>query len=166
MLTTLAFTLRLCGLAMFLPAILFLVPAIAPFVERADKYPLVKGAIGITQPVTRAIQQQIPTKVRGYDTTAGMVILLALVLRFGCHKYARKLDDRVETRARERSLKQYLASRAARPTPLKTLDTPGAVKEDREAILKQFIEAKRKLEEAEKPRGQEGTGESGGPSPR
>jgi len=163
--TALAFALRLVGFAMFLPAILFLIPAIAPFVEGAQKYPLVKGAIGVTQPVTLVVQQQVPTKIRGYDTTPAMVILLALALRFGCRRYARKLDERVETRTRQRSLKQFLASRSARPTPSK-LDTPAAAREDREAILRQFIEAKKKLEEVEGPRGQDSTSGSGDPSPR
>lgn len=73
----------------------------------------------MTRPVTQAVQQYLPTKLKGYDVTPWLAILLALILRWGCRKAARGLDGLVETRARERSLKQFSADRTARAAALK-----------------------------------------------
>jgi len=148
----LAIALRLVGLGMLVLIILFLIVAAAQFVDGARDYPLVKEAIRLTRPVSRSIQQYVPTKIKGYDATPWMVIVLALAVRMACRNYADRLWSHAEYLAHKRALRRLRAARPAsvealRPVEAKLEEFKQAPKKDRDTLLRQFIEAKRRLEE-------------------
>ncbi len=156
MLKVLGIALRVLGLLMLVPIILFLIPIAAQFVEGAHRFELVKQSIRITQPVNRTVQQNVPLKIKGYETAPWMVIILAFILRGTLSNYGDRLTRQAEYRAQQQALKQLRAglskgsAEALKPleTQLEQLKT--ATKADRETLLKQFIEAKKRLEEAQK----------------
>lgn len=152
MLKLLAIALRLVGLGMLVPILLFLTVAVAQFVDGARDYPLVREAIRLTRPVSRSIQQQIPTKIKGYDATPWMVIVFALAVRMACRNYADRLWSHAEYLAHKRALRRLRAARPAsveslKPVEAKLEELKQAPRKDRDAILRQFIEAKKRLEE-------------------
>ncbi len=155
MLKDLALVLRFLGVLMILPIILFLIPATAQFVAGANDYPLVKQATRITRPVTSTIRQHIPLKVMGYDAAPWMAIALALVVRWGCRSSGDRLYNLAERLAYERSRKRSRADLPAGVTVLRPVETKpeppkDMSKKDRDALLKEFVEAKKRLEEAQK----------------
>ncbi|MBI2461581.1 MAG: adenylate/guanylate cyclase domain-containing protein [Candidatus Rokubacteria bacterium] len=155
MLKWLGIVLRILGVLMLLPAILFVIPAAAQFIDGAQKYQVVREATRITQPVIATLQQNAPTRIRGYDAAPWIVVALALVLRGTFRAYGERLQLHAEYAAHKRALAQLRGGLSPKSEALQALDTKleqlkGATKEDRETLLRQFIEAKRKLEEAQK----------------
>lgn len=155
MLKGLAIVLRVLGVLMLLPAILFVIPAAAQFIDGAQKYEVVREATRITQPVVAALQRNAPTRIGGYEAAPWIVVALALVLRSTFQSYGERLRLHAEYAAHKRALAQLRAGLSQKSEAMKALDTQleqlkGATKQDRETLLKQFIEAKRKLEEAQK----------------
>lgn len=152
MLKLLAIAFRLIGLGVILPILLFLTVAVAEFLDGAPDYPLVREAIRITRPVSRSIQQHVPTKIKGYDATPWMVIVLALAVRMACRNYADRLWSHAEYLAHKRALRRLRAARpvsveALKPVEAKLEELKQAPRKDRDALLRQFIEAKKRLEE-------------------
>jgi len=155
MLKGLAILLRILGMLMLLPAILFVIPAAAQFIDGAQKYQVVREAARITQPVIATLQRNAPTRIRGYDAAPWIIVALALVLRGTFRAYGERLQLHAEYAAHKRALKELRAGLSPKSEALQALDTKleqlkGATKEDRDTLLRQFIEAKRKLEEAQK----------------
>ncbi|MBI2878917.1 MAG: hypothetical protein HYY19_04255 [Candidatus Rokubacteria bacterium] len=153
MLKLLAIALRLVGLGMMVPILLFLTVAAAQFVDGARDYPLIREVISLTRPVSRSIQQHVPTKIKGYDATPWMVIVFALAVRMACRNYADRLWSHAEYLAHKRSLRRLRAARPAnvealKPVEAKLEELKQAPRKDRDALLRQFIEAKKRLEEA------------------
>lgn len=155
MLKDLALVLRFLGVLMIFPIILLLIPATAQFVPGANDYPLAKQVTRITRPVTRTIQQHVPLKVMGYDAAPWMAVALALVVRWGCRSSGDKLYNLAERLAYERSRRRPPANLPAGVTVLRPVETKpeqqkDMSKKDRDALLKEFVEAKKRLEEAQK----------------
>ncbi|MBI2459958.1 MAG: hypothetical protein HYV61_00225 [Candidatus Rokubacteria bacterium] len=152
MLKLLAIALRLVGLGMMVPILLFLTVAAAQFVDGARDYPLIREVISLTRPVSRSIQQHVPTKIKGYDATPWMVIVFALAVRMACRNYADRLWSHAEYLAHKRALRRLRAARPAnvealKPVEAKLEELKQAPRKDRDALLRQFIEAKKRLEE-------------------
>ena len=152
MLKLLAIALRLVGLGMLVPILLFLTVAAAQFVDGARDYPLIREVISLTRPVSRSIQQHVPTKIKGYDATPWMVIVFALAVRMACRNYADRLWSHAEYLAHKRALRRLRAARPAnvealKPVEAKLEELKQAPRKDRDALLRQFIEAKKRLEE-------------------
>jgi len=148
----LAIALRLVGLGMLVPILLFLTVAAAQFVDGARDYPLIREVISLTRPVSRSIQQHVPTKIKGYDATPWMVIVFALAVRMACRNYADRLWSHAEYLAHKRALRRLRAARPAnvealKPVEAKLEELKQAPRKDRDALLRQFIEAKKRLEE-------------------
>jgi len=155
MLKGLGIALRILGVLMLLPAILFVIPAAAQFIDGAQKYQVVREATRITQPFVTTLQRNAPTRIRGYDAAPWIIVALALVLRGTFRSYGERLQLQAEYAAHKRALARLRAGLSPKSEALQALDTKleqlkGATKEDRETLLRQFIEAKRKLEEAQK----------------
>lgn len=155
MLKDLALVLRLLGVVMILPIILLLIPVTAQFVPGANDYPLVKQATRITRPVTSTIRQHVPLRVMGYDAAPWLAVALALVVRWGCRSSGDRLYNLAERLAYERSRKRSRADLPAGVTVLRPVETKpepskDMSKKDRDALLKEFVEAKKRLEEAQK----------------
>jgi len=148
----LAIGFRLVGLGMMVPILLFLTVAAAQYFDGARDYQVIKEAIRLARPVSRSIQQYVPTKIKGYDATPWMVIVLALAVRMACRNYADRLWSQAEYLAHKRALKRLRAARPAsvealKPVEAKLEELKQAPRKDRDALLRQFIEAKKRLEE-------------------
>lgn len=155
MLKVLGIALRALGVVMIIPVLLFLIPAVAQFIDQSHKYQVVREATRITQPVVTLLQQNAPTRIRGHDVALWIIIALALVLRSSFRTYGERLLHQAEYAAHRRALRQLRSGLSAKSEALKPLETKleqlkTASKEDREALLRQFIEAKKKLEAAQK----------------
>jgi len=123
----LAIGFRLVGLGMMVPILLFLTVAAAQYFDGARDYQVIKEAIRLARPVSRSIQQYVPTKIKGYDATPWMVIVFALAVRMACRNYADRLWSHAEYLAHKRALRRLRAARPANVEALKPVEADGVV---------------------------------------
>ncbi|MBI1892710.1 MAG: hypothetical protein HYS14_01135 [Candidatus Rokubacteria bacterium] len=98
--------------------------------------------------------------------TPWMIVVAALILRVACRSSGDRLERHAEYLAHKRSLRRFRARLPAVPEALSPVEAKlerlkDAPKKDREALLREFVEAKKKLEEAQKDLVADATGDAG-----
>lgn len=131
------------------------VPRLAPYgISMGKDYRYAKAAFALEQTITKPVRAVIPIRIGGHDMTPWIVLVAAFVLTFWFntlshryfyegqyHRYQKKFDD-MKSRLR-------ISDHAMRALPIgQRLDQlKTAKRKEREQILREFAEAKRKLDE-------------------
>ncbi len=151
LLAMLASLIRILALGLIL---LFLLPLAVPYVKNATSYPYVGSALRLERRISAEVRSRIPTTIQGINMTRPIVIVAAIVLisilgsaRYRISRWAVYFDNK---RSVERyKAKMKLPDNAAALTPLnRTLEQlkDANTKEDRERLLHEFVEIKKKLD--------------------
>ncbi len=134
--------------------VLFLLPLAIPYVRDATSYPYIKSALRLEREISAEVRGTIPTTIGGRNMTRWIVIggMLILSWIFGRARY--HLSRRAVYYEQEHSLAEWkakmkLSDNATVLTPLyHTLEQlkTATKKQDREELLRQFVETKKKLD--------------------
>jgi hypothetical protein len=138
----------------FAVILLFLLPLAIPYVSNATSYPYIKSALRLERTISAEVRSVIPTTIQGRNMTRPIVLVgtLILISIFGWVRYS--LSRGAVYFDQKYSLKQWkakmkLPDNAAALTPLnRTLAQlkNATKKQDREELLRQFVETKKKLD--------------------
>jgi class 3 adenylate cyclase len=145
---------RLLGILSVAMALLFLLPLAVPYVHNATSYPYVKEALRLERTVSAEVRRMLPASIdRQYVTRwvmAGGMLILSWIfarLRYRLSNWAVYFDQKHALRRWQAKMK--ISDNASVLTPLKrTLEQlrSATTKQDREGLLRQFVETKRKLD--------------------
>ena len=134
--------------------IVFLIPLILPYVDTATSYASVRGILWVEQTVGTLVREVIPTKVKGNDLTRWIVVVGAFMLSGMLSRAGERFHDRAEYRWYEQSVEEIKSqtNRAGNsvvfaPLDQKLRELRTARKNDRERLLKEFADTKKKLDE-------------------
>jgi len=132
----------------------FIAPLILNIFEDAKEYSLVRSIYDIDKKLITVVKENIPTKVSGRDMSRLMIIAGMFILSGIFTRTAERLKDRSEYLKFKLNLDVWktqmnLSDNAIILTPLnqKLEQLKNAKKKDREQLIKEFIETKKKLDE-------------------
>jgi class 3 adenylate cyclase len=134
--------------------IVFLLPLVLPYVEDATHYSYIRSAIIIERSITAAVKSGVPTRIAGTDISRWLTILLAVIGSSWLGGVSRRAQDRAEFYGFKQNIDEWkkkfkLSDTAVANSPLakKLEQLKSARKKDREHLLKEFAEIKKKLDE-------------------
>jgi class 3 adenylate cyclase len=148
--------LRMVAALLLLTAILFAIPVAGQYFDDAQEYRLMQQVTRVTQPVIALLQENAPTRIRGYEAAPWIIIILAMIFRGTVQSVGERFRLRAEYATQELALSRLQKEMSPRSEAMQALDSKldqarnATRKKDRAALLRQFIEAKQKLEEAQK----------------
>lgn len=154
LLTLLATLARCLRVVAFITILLFLLPLAIPYVNNATSYPYVRSVLRLEHTISDHVRRTIPTIVQGRDLTRPIVVAACLLLIWIFGVLMRRWSLAAVYFDQKRSLNRLktrmkLSDDASALAPLKrTLDQLKSASrlEDREALLRQFVETKKKLD--------------------
>ncbi|MBI4811178.1 MAG: adenylate/guanylate cyclase domain-containing protein [Ignavibacteriales bacterium] len=134
--------------------LLFIGAFVVQYIEDAPKYRLVRSMLDIDKKITMTVKANIPTKIGGKDMSRLIMIVGMFILSGSFTRMAERLKDKSEYFKFKSNLdiwkrEMNLSDNAIVLTPLnqKLEQLKNAKKKDREQLLKEFIETKKKLDE-------------------
>jgi class 3 adenylate cyclase len=133
--------------------IIFLFSLIIPHLEGAEKYALLNFIKNIAEWCVVTLRAEIPTKVGRHDLAIWILIFTSFLIKGSLNQYSYKLKDNVylihfKRKYESWKSQQHIKKGAAITNKLDEtlIDLQTAKPRDREQILKQFIETKKKLD--------------------
>ena len=145
---------RICSGMMVGVILLFLLPLAVPYIEEANNYGYIRGTLTIEQQMTIALKKNIPTKIAGRDLSRWIVIAGAFILSSWFSTRSRKAFEQAQYYDFKRNLDDWkermnISEKSVILSPLnqKLEQLRTAKKKDREQLLREFAETKRKLDE-------------------
>lgn len=133
--------------------VLAIAAVVIPYIDGAKQYPIFQSIAKSADIATTLLRQQIPTKIKGHDVGIWMIIIGALILKSSSRSFSEKLGEKVYFIHFKRKYnfwksQQHIKKGSAITSKLdQTLNNlENAKPKDREEILKQFIETKKKLD--------------------
>ncbi len=133
--------------------ILSIAAVVIPYIDGAKQYPMFQFIAKSADAATNLLRQQIPTKIKGHEVGIWMIIIGALILKSSSKSFSEKLGEKVYFIHFKRKYnfwksQQHIKKGSAITNKLdQTLNNLEKAKpKDREEILKQFIETKKKLD--------------------
>ncbi len=133
--------------------VLAIAAVVIPYIDGAKQYPIFQSIAKSADTATTLLRQQIPTKIKGHDVGIWMIIIGALILKSSSRSFSEKLGEKVYFIHFKRKynfwksqhhIKKGSAITSKLDQTLNNLEN--AKPKDREEILKQFIETKKKLD--------------------
>ena len=154
LLTTFSITTRIISGMMIAILLLFLFPLVVPYVEHATSFSYVRSLLIAEHALNDFVKGHLPTKVGGKDVTRwivviGMFILSGTVSRASerFHDKAEYLRYRIDFEAFKMQMKFSENAIFLKPLHQKLEMMKTARKKDREQLLRDFADTKRKLDE-------------------
>src|SRR5262245_44228828 len=146
---------RFVGAILIGVALLFLLTFILPYFEGASNFGYVRSMLALEKVVSTAVRDTIPTKMGGIDLTRWIIIVVVLTLSSCCDALSAWAHARREYHLHRKSVdarreQTHLSENAILLTPLySNLEQLKTAKKggDREQLLKEFAETKKKLDE-------------------
>ncbi|MDI6804094.1 MAG: guanylate cyclase [Bacteroidota bacterium] len=134
--------------------IIFAIAAVViPYIDRAKQYPMFQFIAKSADTATTLLRQQVPTKIKGNEVGIWIIIIGALIFKSSSRSFSEKLGEKVYFIHFKRKYKfwksqQHIKEGSAITNKLdQTLNNLEKAKpKEREEILKQFIETKKKLD--------------------
>jgi len=134
--------------------ILFLLPLILPYIDDALQYSYIRSAVVVERSITAAVKHGIPTKIAGMDMSRWIIVLIAFFLSSWLSGISTRLHDRAEYLGFKENIDEWrkkmnLSDKAVVLSPLsqKLEQLKTARKKDREELIKEFADIKKKLDE-------------------
>ena len=126
----------------------------AQYLEDAESYRYVKAALGLEGSLRGFVRDIIPTKIAGKDMSRWFIIVGMFLLSGVLSRLSDRTKDKSEYNKFKLNVdqwkdKMHLSDNAVVLTPLnqKLEEIRNAKKKDREQLIKEFIETKKKLDE-------------------
>lgn len=145
---------RLLSICMIVLIVLFLLPLVVPYLKNATSFGYIQTGLTAETAMENAIRKCIPTVISGKDITRWIGILLALVLSSTFGRSSEKFRGHVQYLRYKISMEQWKAQMHLRddagvlsPLNQKLELIKKARPKDREQLLKEFVETKKKLDE-------------------
>jgi class 3 adenylate cyclase len=133
--------------------LLFLLPLAVPYLENAQSFGYIRSALAAEKAVTQVVKETIPTKVKGTDLTRWIVVFGAFILSGSFGRTAGKFHGKAQYVAFKRNVEDWkaqmhLSDNAIVLTPLHTKleQLKNAKAKDRDQLLREFVDAKKKLD--------------------
>ena len=145
---------RLLGGAMIAIMLLVLLTFVAPYIDDANSFTYLRSALTFERKIEEAVRSNIPTRFGGKDMTklmiiVGMFMFSSTLSRAGerFHSQAEYIRNKadLETWKSQRNLSENTIILSPLNQKLEQIRT--ARRKDREELLKDFAEAKRRLDE-------------------
>ncbi len=134
--------------------LLFLLPLIVPYLEDAKSFGYIRSALAAEQGITNIVKENVPTKVKGTDITRWLVIVVAFLLSGSFSRASEKFYTKAQylmfkSNVEEWKSQMHLSDNAIVLTPLnkKLEELKHAKSKDREQLLREFAETKKKLDQ-------------------
>ncbi len=149
-----AIAMRFLSIAMIVALLLFFLPLAVPYLKNATSFGYIQVGISAETAMESFIRKCVPTVVAGKDITRWIGILLALVLSGAFGRSSEKFRGRVQYLRYKISMEQWKAQMhitddagVLSPLNQKLEMIKKAKPKDREQLLKEFVETKKKLDE-------------------
>ena len=133
--------------------LLFLLPLAVPYLENAQSFGYIRSALAAEKAVTVVVKQSVPTKIKGTDVTRWIVVVGAFLLTGTLGRAAGKFHGKAQYLRFKNNVEEWksqmrLSDNAIVLTPLnnKLEQLKNAKAKDREQLLQEFVETKRKLD--------------------
>jgi class 3 adenylate cyclase len=153
-LSILSRTARIFGILSILFMFAFIAPLILHYVQDATSYKFTRTLLDVDSKITFIVKENIPTKIGGKDMSRWIMIIGMFILSGIFSRASERLKDKSEYYKYKFNIEQWkkqmnLSDSAVVLTPLtqKLEQFKTAKKKDREQLLKEFIETKKKLDE-------------------
>ena len=147
-------TARIFSIVSILLMLLFIAPLILRYVEDAASYKYIRTLLNIDSTITTVVKDNIPTRIGGKDMSRWIMIIGMFALSSVFSRMSDRLKDKSEYHKFKSNVDQWkkqmnLSDNAIVLTPLnqKLEQLKTAKKKDREQLIKEFIETKKKLDE-------------------
>jgi class 3 adenylate cyclase len=134
--------------------LLFLVPLVLPYFENAKSFIYIRSLLKIEHAISTLVSNNVPTKLAGRDVTRAIVVIGMFVFSGTISRVSERLHDHAEYLKYKINLeawkeKMKLSDNAIVLTPLnrKLEQMKTAKKKDREQLLREFADTKKKLDE-------------------
>ncbi|MDI6767698.1 MAG: hypothetical protein QME52_12825 [Bacteroidota bacterium] len=134
--------------------LLSIIPLATPYLDEAESYRFLRSTITAEKIIRTAVKENIPTKIGGKDMSRWIMIIGFFLLSGVFSRIGERAYDKAEFFKFRHSIDSWkrqmnLSDNAIVLTPLnqKLEQLKTAKKKDREQLLKEFIETKRKLDE-------------------
>ncbi len=134
--------------------IVMLVPLVVPYLDNAKSFTYIRSALSVEDAIEQFFRQSIPTKIAGKDVTRWIAIVLFFILSSSFSRSGEKFQGRLQYQRYKRSVDEWkrqmhLSDNAIVLSPLnqKLEQIKSAKRRDREQLLKEFAETKKKLDE-------------------
>lgn len=145
---------RILSIAAILIMLLSLFALGVQYLEDAESYSYVKAALGLESRLRGFVRDIIPTKIAGKDMSRWFIIVGMFLLSGALSRLSDRTKDKSEYYKFKLNVdqwrdKMHLSDSAVVLTPLnqKLEEIKNAKKKDREQLIKEFIETKKKLDE-------------------
>ena len=134
--------------------LLCIVPMIVPYVDNANSFQYVRSALTAELAINTIVKQNIPTKIGGRDMTRWIIIVGMIILSSSLGGWSERSREKAQYLKFKFSIDQWkadmhLSDNAIVLAPLqnKLEQLKTAKKKDREQLLHDFAETKKKLDE-------------------
>src|SRR5689334_9026693 len=153
-LTVISVTMRLLsGIAIGI-MLLFIVPLVVPYITNATSFGYVRSLLAAEQAISTFVRTNIPTVVAGKDVTRWIVVVGMFLLSGSFTRVSEQSKDKYQfikfrLNVEEWKSNLHLSDNAVVLAPINTKleQLRRAKKADREQLLHEFAETKRKLDE-------------------
>jgi class 3 adenylate cyclase len=153
-LTSLSIATKILSITCILIMFLSIFAMVVQYVEDAQSYRYVRAAINLENNIRTVVRENIPTKIGGKDMSGWYIIIGMFLLAGVLSRLSDKTKDRAEYCKFKLNVDQWkdrmnLSDNAIVLTPLnkKLEEIKNAKKKDREQLIKEFVETKKKLDE-------------------
>jgi class 3 adenylate cyclase len=144
---------RLLSYVMIGICLLVVLYLVSPYLENATSFNYIRVALSAEQGIYTAVKSNFPTKIGGKDMTRWIVILGAFIISGSLSSASEKFKSKIQylkykAGMDEWQTKMHLSDNAIVLTPLhqKLEQLKTAKRKDREQLLKDFAETKKKLD--------------------
>jgi class 3 adenylate cyclase len=131
-----------------------LFPLAVPYLDNGQSYWIVRSLQSVDQIVQQAVRDNVPTKISGKDMTRWITVIGIFFISGMFARFADRSKDKAEYYKFKHNVdtwkqQMHLSDSAVVLTPLneKLEQLKTAKKKDREELLREFIETKKKLDE-------------------
>lgn len=145
---------RIVSYVLLAVTLLFVAGLILGLFEDARSFPYVETLMSIQEDIASVVHRVIPTRIGDYDATSWIIIVLTFFSSGALSRFAARLNDNAEYLIFKRNVAEWrkkinLPENSVYLSPLtrKLENLKTARKQDREQLLKEFAETKKKLDE-------------------
>lgn len=145
---------RAVGVFLVLVMLIFIAPLILQYFEDASSYKFARWLIDTDKKLLLMVKDNIPTKIAGKDMSRWISIVAFFLISGTLTRLSEKIKDKSEYYKYKENVdswrkQMHLSDNAVVLTPLtdKLEQFKHAKKKDRDQLLKEFIETKKKLDE-------------------
>lgn len=133
--------------------LLFLFPLLVPYLENAASFGYIQSALSAEKAIGTFVKDHVPTKVKGTDITRWIVVAAAFLLSGSLGRLSDRFQGKAQYLRFKRNIDEWkaqmkLSDNAIVLTPLnkKLEELKHAKSKDREQLLREFVDTKKKLD--------------------